>query len=203
MDDIRQGALIFQRDTYQHKKALFRRLAIGQTPGALFITCADSRVEPLLITHSQPGQLFVDRNPGNFIPPYHGENASESASIEYAVSVLHIPAIIICGHSDCGAMKGLLHPVKTKELPAVRNWIKNGLPARRDVLKMKLPEEEQLGALTQRNVFHQLKNLKTYPVVAAAVAAGELSLWGWVYDIAHGKILELNHETGEFRPLKV
>jgi carbonic anhydrase len=203
MDDIRHGALIFQRDTFQHKKALFRRLAIGQTPGALFITCADSRVEPLLITHSQPGQLFVDRNPGNFIPPYHGENASESASIEYAVRALHIPAIIICGHTDCGAMKGVLHPVKTKEMPAVRKWLKNGAPARRDVRKLDLPEEQQLEVLTQRNVVRQLENLMTYPVVAEAHAAGKLLLCGWVYDIAHGKILELNQKTGEFSPLKV
>lgn len=203
MDDIRHGALIFQRDTYQHKKALFRRLAIGQTPSALFITCADSRVEPLLITHSQPGQLFVDRNPGNFIPPYHGENASESASIEYAIAVLHIPAIVICGHTDCGAMKGVLHPVKTKKLPACRKWLKNGSSARRDVMKMKLPEEKQLEALTQRNVVRQLDNLRTYPVVAESLAAGKLMLCGWVYDIAHGKIQEFNQKTGEFGPLRV
>jgi carbonic anhydrase len=203
MDDIRHGALIFQRDTFQHKKALFRRLAIGQTPGALFITCADSRVEPNLITHSQPGQLFVDRNPGNFIPPFDGENASESASIEYAISALHIPAIIICGHTDCGAMKGVIHPTKTKEMPAVRKWLTNGAAARRDVMKLDLPEEEQLDALTQRNVVRQLENLETYPVVQKAVEAGKLTLWGWVYDIGRGKILEYDPAKGVFAPFKV
>lgn len=202
MDEIRQGALIFQKDTFRHKEELFKELALGQTPQALFITCADSRVEPSLITHSQPGQLFVDRNAGNFVPPYHGDNASESAGIEYALVALEIPAIIVCGHTDCGAMKGVLDPSKTREMPAVRAWLKNGNPARRDLKKMDLPEAEQLRALTERNVAHQLKNLMTYPVVARRVKAGLLTLSGWVYDIAHGKISELDQEAGVFRPLR-
>jgi carbonic anhydrase len=203
MDDIRRGAMVFQRDTYKHKKALFKKLALGQTPQALFITCADSRVEPALITHSQPGQLFVDRNPGNFVPPFHGDNASESAGIEYALSVLNIPAVIVCGHTDCGAMKGVLHPAKTKAMPAVRGWLKNGAAARRDVMKLDLPEDRQLEVLTQRNVVRQLANLKTYPAVAERVKAGKLVLVGWIYDIAHGKILELDSATATFRPLAV
>jgi carbonic anhydrase len=204
MDDIRHGALQFQRVTFHQKKALFRRLAVGQTPKALFITCADSRVEPALITNSQPGQLFVDRNPGNFIPPYHGENASESAGIEYALKVLKIPAIIICGHSDCGAMKGVLHPAKVKELHAVANWIKNGAAALRDINKMQLADDEhKLAALTERNVVRQLAHLKTYPVVKEALKAGKLMLAGWVYDIGKGVIQEYIEADDAFRPLNV
>lgn len=202
MDEIRSGALVFQHETFREKKALFEKLAIGQTPLALFITCADSRVEPSLITHSQPGRLFVDRNPGNFIPPYHGENASESAGIEYALLALNIPSIIICGHTDCGAMKGVLDPSTTKSLPAVRNWLKNGAAARRDLKKLEVPAERQLEVLTQRNVARQLDNLRTYPVVKERLKAGQLDLSGWVYDIGHGKILELDQSTGEFHPLK-
>ena len=130
MDDLRHGVMTFQRHVYPHKKALFRRLAAGQTPKALFITCADSRVDPMLITNSQPGQLFVDRNPGNFIPPYHGDNASEAAGIEYALEVLHIPNIVICGHTDCGAMKGVLHPEKAAALKSVTKWLTNGKESR-------------------------------------------------------------------------
>lgn len=203
MEEIRRGAMLFQKDTFKHKQKLFKELALGQTPQALFITCADSRVEPALITHSQPGQLFVDRNPGNFIPPFHGDNASESAGIEYALMALNIPAIIVCGHTDCGAMKGVLHPTKTKTMPAVRAWLKNGAPARRDVMKLDLPEESQLEALTQRNVVRQLANLRTYPVVAERLKAGKLTLAGWVYDIGHGKILELDPDTETFRAMTV
>lgn len=195
--------MTFQRHVYPHKKTLFRRLALGQTPKALFITCADSRVDPTLITHSQPGQLFVDRNPGNFIPPFHGENASEAAGIEYALEVLNIPNIVICGHTDCGAMKGVWHPAKAKSLKAVTNWLVNGKEARRRAMAMKLPEDRQLQAITERNVVVQLEHLRTYPAVAARLKAGKLRLGGWVYDIEHGKVLEYNEETDRFAILKV
>lgn len=195
--------MTFQRHVYPHKKALFRRLAQGQTPKALFITCADSRVDPMLITNSQPGQLFVDRNPGNFIPPFHGENASEAAGIEYALEVLNIPNIVICGHTDCGAMKGVLHPEKAQALKSVTKWLTNGKEARRRVMAQKLPEEEQLQALAERNVVVQLEHLRTYPVVDARLKSGKLKIAGWVYDIEHGKVLELDLATDQFKILKV
>lgn len=156
-----------------------------------------------MITHTQAGQLFVDRNPGNFIPPYHGENASEAAGIEYALKVLKIPNIIVCGHTDCGAMKAVWHPDKTKELPAVAKWLVNGKEARKQVMAMKLPEDQQLKAITERNVAIQLQHLKTYPVVAERVKSGELKLAGWVYDIEHGKVLEYNEQTDSFATLRV
>lgn len=190
MDDIRHGVLTFQRHVFPQHKRLFQRLALGQTPKALFVTCADSRVDPALITHSQPGQLFVDRNPGNFLPPYHGENASEAAGIEYALKVLEIPNVIICGHTDCGAMKAVWHPEKAQNLPAVTRWMRNGLDARRRVMAMKLPEAEQLLAITERNVVVQLEHLRTYPAVRERLEAGKLRIAGWVYDIEHGKVLE-------------
>lgn len=203
MDDIRHGVLTFQRHVFPQHKKLFQRLALGQTPKALFITCADSRVDPTLITHSQPGQLFVDRNPGNFLPPYHGENASEAAGIEYALKALNIPNIIICGHTDCGAMKAVWHPEKANELPAVKRWLTNGKDARKQVMAKKLPEDQQLAAITQRNVVVQLEHLKTYPAVRERLKAGKLKIAGWVYDIEHGKVLEYQPETDSFSVLRV
>jgi carbonic anhydrase len=201
MDDIRHGVRTFQRYVFPHHKTLFQKLALGQTPMALFITCADSRVDPTLITHSPAGRLFVDRNPGNFIPPYHGDNASEAAGIEYALEVLNIPNIIICGHTDCGAMKASLDPESAAELKCVRKWLVNGKEARRRVMKMKLPKEKQLQAMTERNVVVQLEHLKTYPHVSERLKAGTLEIAGWVYDIEHGKVLEYNPESDAFGPI--
>jgi carbonic anhydrase len=203
MDDIRHGVMTFQRHVYPHHKTLFRRLAVGQTPKALFITCADSRVDPTLITHSQAGQLFVDRNPGNFIPPFHGENASEAAGIEYALEVLNIPNIIICGHTDCGAMKAVWHPEKADALKCVKKWLVNGKDARKQVMAKKLPEDQQLQAITERNVVIQLEHLKTYPAVAGRLKTGKVRIAGWVYDIEHGKVLEYDPGTDAFKPLRV
>jgi len=202
MDSIRKGVITFQRYVFPQHKALFSRLAQGQTPKALFITCADSRVDPTLITHSDPGELFVDRNAGNFMPPFHGENASEAAGIEYALMVLKIPNIIICGHTDCGAMKAVWHPETAETLPSVSRWLKNGKEARREVMAMKLPEEEQLAAITQRNVVNQLKQLRTYPVVQELLNSGSLKIAGWVYDIEHGKVSEYDPATDKFQILR-
>lgn len=202
MDSIRKGVITFQRYVFPQHKALFSRLAGGQTPKALFITCADSRVDPTLITHSDPGELFVDRNAGNFMPPFHGENASEAAGLEYALKVLKIPNIIICGHTDCGAMKAVWHPESVESLPSVARWLKNGKDARKEVMAMKLPEEQQLEAITQRNIVHQLEHLRTYPVVQECLEAGTLAIAGWVYDIEHGKVLEYSNETGKFEILQ-
>jgi len=203
MQSIRKGVVTFQRYVFPQHKALFQRLAQGQTPAALFITCADSRVDPSLITHSTPGELFVDRNAGNFMPPFHGENASEAAGLEYALKVLKIPNIIICGHTDCGAMKAVWRPDKAKDLPAVTRWLTNGKDARRHVMAMKLPEENQLAAITQRNVVNQLQNLRTYPVVREALEAGALEIAGWVYDIEHGKVLEYSPKSDAFEILQL
>lgn len=199
MEAIRQGVLRFQRHVYPHRRKQFEQLAKGQSPQALFITCADSRVEPALITCSQPGDLFVDRNPGNFIPPFHGENASEAAGIQYALEVLKIPNIVICGHTDCGAMKAVLDPASAEALSSVKKWLVNGKEARKRAVAKKGPAEDLLRELTERNVVVQIEHLKTYPAVKAALAAGRLRIAGWVYDIGHGKVREWDEERDAFR----
>ena len=203
MHSIRKGVVTFQRYVFPQHKSLFKRLAKIQTPIAYFITCADSRVDPTLITHSNPGELFVDRNAGNFIPPFHGENASESAGLEYAIEVLNVPNIIVCGHTDCGAMKAVLNPDMIKHLPACTKWIVNGAEARKEVMSGKVSEKQRLAVLTQRNVVAQLEHLKTYPVVQAALKAEKLEIAGWVYDIEHGKVLEYNPGTDAFEILQL
>jgi len=203
MEEIRRGVRRFQRYVYPHRVKLFEKLATGQTPQALFITCADSRVVPSLITSTDPGELFVDRNPGNFIPPFHGENASEAAGIQYALEVLHIRNIIICGHTDCGAMKAVLHPEKAEELSCVKKWLVNGKEARKRALAKRLPEEQQLQEITERNVVVQLEHLRTYPAVASRLKAGTLEIAGWVYDIEHGKVLEYDEAGDVFRVMRV
>jgi carbonic anhydrase len=117
--------------------------------------------------------------------------------------VLKIPNLIICGHTDCGAMKAVWHPEKAKDLPAVTRWLTNGKEARRRVMAQKLPEDKQLEAITQRNVVIQLENLRTYPVVQEALEAQALEIAGWVYDIEHGKVLEHNAETDIFEIIQL
>src|SRR5215468_5528812 len=122
-----EGARRFQQLVYPKRKELYQRLAkAGQKPHALFITCADSRVDPELITQSEPGEIFVSRNIGNLVPPYGEVLGGVSAIIEYAVAALKVRQVVVCGHTDCGAMIGLLHPEKVAKLPIVKSWLRNG-----------------------------------------------------------------------------
>jgi carbonic anhydrase len=188
---LREGIGRFRDVVYPRRRALFERLARAQAPQALFITCADSRVVPSLLTHTSPGDLFVERNPGNIVPIHAEGVAGESASIEYAVAVLNVPHIIVCGHSDCGAVKGMLHPEKVESVPAVARWLSYGESARTRTLAA-LPddadEEARVALLTRLNVVAQMSHLATHPSVRAALARGKLSIHGWVYTIETGEV---------------
>ena len=203
MDELTRGVLRFEKNIYPERKEFFDKLIARQYPRALFITCADSRVVPNMITDSEPGDLFTIRNAGNIVPPYGEALGGVSASIEYAVMALGVKHIIICGHTDCGAMKAVWHPESAEELKCVKNWLVNGKDARKRAMAKKLPEERQLQEITERNVVVQLEHLRTYPSVARALAAGKLEIAGWVYDIEHGKVLEYHAEGDEFRVLRV
>ena len=162
MQRLLDGVSRFQREIFPRRKILFERLAEQQHPEALFITCADSRVVPDLITQSEPGDLFICRNAGNMVPPYGEAHGGVSATIEYAVCVLDIQHIIVCGHTDCGAMKGILHPEMLAEMPTVKSWLSHGELARR-VVKENYPnifEDEKLRVLTDENVVAQLDHLE-------------------------------------------
>ena len=190
MERILEGVGRFQREVFPQHRDLFRKLANRQSPEVLFITCADSRIVPDLITQSKPGDLFICRNAGNMVPPYGEVHGGVSATIEYSVDVLGVRHIIVCGHTDCGAMKGVLYPDKVAHLPAVRTWLNHGEVARRVVEARygDLPEDQKLAALIESNVVAQISHLQTHPSVAARIARHELSLHGWVYDIGDGQV---------------
>ena len=201
MDFLERGVCAFKRDGFRRNRLLFRKLAKRQSPRVLFITCADSRIVPSLITQTRPGDLFVERNPGNIVPVYSRHAVGVSASIEYAVHVLDVERVVVCGHSDCGAVKAILHPEKLATIPAVRRWLTYGNHSRRMLGRAaRLTEREKLERLTELNVIVQLEHLETHPSVARRLKQGKLALHGWVYRIHDGEILELDSRTGAFRP---
>jgi carbonic anhydrase len=197
------GVLRFQRKVYPRHKATYQRLVReGQKPHALFITCADSRIDPELITQSGPGEIFVCRNVGNLVPTYGDVLGGVSAIIEYAVVALQVCHIVVCGHTDCGAMIGLLHPERVAQLPTVKSWLRNGEAALTAVRKRNTEQHERaaLEELIQENVLQQLTHLRTHPSVAESLATGALALSGWVFDIAHGVVRMYDEEQRQFLP---
>jgi carbonic anhydrase len=166
MNRILQGIQQFRREVFPSNYELVQQLSSGQKPEAVFITCSDSRVPPEWITQSAPGDLFVCRNAGNLAPSY-SHSDSVSATIEYAVSALKIRHIVVCGHSDCGAMKGLLHPEALAEMPDVRSWLKHAHDARNALEASHVPlhTPEAVAELAKINVRLQLEHLRTHPQV--------------------------------------
>ncbi len=200
LQEIGHGVERFRAKVFPNRRTLFKRLAKAQHPKALFLTCADSRVVPSLITQTGPGELFVERNPGNIVPVYSKESVGVSASIEYGIVALEAPHLIVCGHSDCGAVKAILHPEKLAAMPAVARWLRFGGPARRQLKQLAAfaDEEAALRDLTRLNVLVQMEHLKTHPSVRAALLAGRLTIHGWVYEIATGEVWAYEPTRDEF-----
>ncbi|QPG04916.1 carbonic anhydrase [Salinimonas marina] len=202
MKHLIKGVAKFQHDVYPDKQATFKKLANGQNPEVLFITCADSRIDPNLITQTDPGELFICRNAGNIVPPHSNQTGGMTASIEFAVAALGVSHVVICGHTDCGAMKGAIAPETLDALPHVKEWLGHCRGAT-EVVREKYHEvgEAQLKAVTEENVLQQIQHLKTHPSVAAKLATGKLQLHGWVYDIETGDVLCFNDKTNGFAPM--
>jgi carbonic anhydrase len=200
---IVSGVAKFQSDVFPAQKALFDHLKHQQHPMATFFTCADSRIIPNMLLQTGPGEIFTERTPGNIVPKYSDHVGGVTASMEYAVIVLRVPLIIICGHSDCGVMKALLEPDQTAGMPALQSWMRHALAARERLLRdnPKASREEQLRWITEYNVLTQLENLRTHPAVGAGLAKGELQIQGWIYDIGRGAISVADEQTGKFSPL--
>jgi carbonic anhydrase len=197
---IVEGVKKFQAEVYPAQREMFETLKGRQQPMAMFITCADSRVVPNLFTQTGPGDFFVERNPGNFVPRYGDFVGGVSAGVEYGMLVLKVPLVIICGHTDCGVMKGLLHTDQVNGLPAMQEWMRHASDVRHRIMRdhSNAPDEEKLRLITEYNVLAQIENLKTHPSVQSRVTSGEVEIRGWVYDIGDGSIWSADPESGEF-----
>ncbi|MEM8778470.1 MAG: carbonic anhydrase [Cyanobacteria bacterium P01_G01_bin.49] len=201
MKKLIEGLREFQDGYFRSHRELFEELSHGQHPRILFITCSDSRIDPNLITQAKVGELFVIRNAGNIIPPFGAANGGEGAAIEYAISALNIEQVIVCGHSHCGAMKGLLKMSSLEEkMPLVFNWLKHAEATRRVIQDNygNLEGEELLEVTVAENVLTQLENLQTYPVIRSRLHQANLSLHGWIYRIETGEVLEYDGLSHDF-----
>ena len=203
MQKLIEGIHQFRKENFRPLQGLFEQLSKGQNPDTLFITCSDSRIDPNLLTQSKPGDLFILRNAGNIVPPHGAANGGEGATIEFAVAALDVKDIIICGHSHCGAMKGLLQPETVATLPTVASWLQHAETTRRIVQDnySHLEGDRLLTAAIEENVLVQLENLRTLPAVATRLVRGDLHLHGWVYKIETGEVFAYDLASAQFVPL--
>ncbi len=203
MKDLYAGLIRFRNKEYEEHKELFKELDKGQDPHTLFITCSDSRIMPTMLTKSVPGELFIMRNVANVVPPFDHDDEFPAVGsvIEYAVTVLKVDNIIICGHSRCGGCQALSIPEEDlRDTPHVRNWIKQLAPVRDEVDSQAPDADEQTRQWLMEtvNVIHQLENLRSYPSVRDAEATGKLEIHGWYYVIRTGEVFVFNEQSGEF-----
>ena len=206
MREIVKGVLEFQRESFAKRKELFAKLANQQRPEIMFLTCADSRINPHLITNAEPGELFICRNAGNIVPPQAFVAGGVVASLEFAVGVLAVTDIVVCGHTDCGAMKGVMRLQKLEGLPHVSRWLSLAEPALEIVEKAQaenddaaeMSRDEKLLRVTEQNVLLQLRHLVTHSEVRKKVEAGDLHLHGWVYHIGTGEVTAFDEDTDSF-----
>jgi carbonic anhydrase len=197
------GIVDFRKNVRPAVKETFARLALGQRPDTLFIACSDSRVVPNLFASSDPGDLFVIRNVGNLIPPHSEGNpapGAEAAAIQFGLASLPITEVIVCGHSECGAISALAQERAPPEAPAFNSWLRHGEGSLRELragacLGNHLEPHNQLSQL---NVLEQLEHLKTYPVVQERLASGRLRLHGWYFDIKEANVYEYEQSEGRF-----
>ncbi len=205
MDRLIAGHKRFLAEVFPGKRDQYKLLSDRQAPEWLFITCSDSRVLPDLILGTGPGDLFITRNAGNVVPVHSHDVDGVTATIEYAIEVLKVKSAILCGHSDCGALKAAINQTGLERMPKARRWLSHVEAA----FKHKQPlnpadgEHAELASLIRGNVVAQLANLKAQPAVQHAVAEWRLTVHGWYYDILTGRIEEYSEAAGGFVPLAV
>jgi carbonic anhydrase len=200
MQRLIEGHKKFLAEVFPARKSHFHLLAEGQSPEVLFITCADSRVLPDLILGSEPGDLFISRSIGNIVPITSQDVDGVTATIEYAAEVLRVKHAIVCGHSDCGALKAALDRKSLENLPKARRWLDHvqAAFAYRQPLNLADGESAELASLIRGNVVAQMKNLQAQVPVRRAMEEGRLSVHGWYYDILTGRIEEYDEEQKKF-----
>ncbi|RDU70161.1 carbonic anhydrase [Helicobacter cholecystus] len=206
MDKVLQGALKFQEKDFLEHKELYEKLKKTQNPDTLFIGCADSRVVPSRITGTLPGELFVVRNVGNIIPPFTNKNdsyLSTTSAIEYAVVVLKVTNIIVCGHSNCGACQALYDNNLGQNTKHLQKWIELLKPVKEQVALLSPKTKAKRTWLTEQiNIEVQINNLLTYPFVKEKINTGELKIFGWYYIIESGEIMNYDLKSKEFRVIQ-
>jgi len=208
MQRLIEGVHRFQREQFGHYHALFQKLSRqGQRPDTLFITCSDSRVLAELITQSQPGDLFVVKNVGNIVPPATvvGDTNSTAAAIEFAVQTLQVSDIVVCGHSQCGAVAALMAGDSNRQaMPHLCSWLDLAAPVRRAIEK-EYPhltqESERMRAAEEENTLFALENLQTYPCVQTRMREGSLRVHAWFFHIATTKLYAYDPDSKQFEPL--
>jgi carbonic anhydrase len=203
MDRLIAGHKRFLVEVFPGKRDQYKLLSERQAPEWLFITCSDSRVLPDLILGTGPGDLFITRNAGNVVPITSHDVDGVTATIEYAIEVLKVKSAILCGHSDCGALKAALDQESLERMPKARRWLSHvdAAFAHQQPLNPADGEHAELASLIRGNVVAQLLNLKAQPAVVRAVGEGRLTVHGWYYDILSGRIEEYDEGVGRFRAL--
>jgi len=204
MKKLVRGLREFRANYFSTHRELFEQLSHKQKPRVLFITCSDSRIDPTLITQAAPGELFVIRNAGNIIPPFGATNGGEGATVEYAIHALGIEQIVVCGHSHCGAMKGMLQlGTLEEEMPLVYDWLRHAEATRRLVMENygEYEGEELLEVAIAENVLTQIDNLRTYPVIHSRLYQGRLKIYGWIYHIESGEVFAYDAADHTYVPL--
>lgn len=192
---LTEGHHTFQGTDYITMEDSFKELAKGQAPEVLFITCSDSRINPELILQYAPGDVFMIRNAGNIVPISADMSPAEMGTIEFAVSVLNVKHIIVCGHSDCGAVKGMLDPTKLEALPYLHEWIL------RSSTDFRINEGATLETHIQQNIENQLTHLRQYDFINQRVQDNKLSLHAWMYNISAGTIEAFSESEKQWLPL--
>ena len=203
MQQLIKGHKHFLTELFPQRRDQFHLLAEAQAPETLFLTCADSRIVPDLILQTQPGDLFICRNAGNVVPRAGEPAGGVSATIEYAVQVLRVRHLIVCGHSDCGVIRALMAPQRLTGLPNVLDWLQHVEPAWQYLgdVESNAGELTRHTALTHANVLVQLDNLRTHAYIRQAISEGRLQIHGWYYDILSGHIEQFDPAQAKFVPL--
>ncbi len=203
MEPILRGMLEYQQRVHPQHRALFDELRHGQSPKFMFITCSDSRIDPALILRSKPGDIFIARNAGNIVAPADAHGGSEAATIEYAVCVLGVEDLIVCGHSQCGAVSALVNPESLEGLSCVQSWVAHAQGAldRAKIHAADQPDKSFLDHCIECNVILQLEHLRTYPFVAERLEDLRLRLHGMVYHFDKGRIDYYEAAQNRFIPL--
>ena len=204
MHRLISGMRKFRTNVFPSHRLQFEELAAGQKPSTMFITCSDSRIVPELLTQTQPGELFVLRNAGNLVPPGTAAMSGEAATIEYAIQVLKVEDVIVCGHSHCGAIAGLLRPKSLEGLPAVEQWLGHAESVYREIEEQRFlrdGDDDLLTTAVKANVVVQLGHLRSYPAVAEAEARGDVRLHGCFYRFETGEVTVFDDAQKRFGPL--